>query len=155
MNTINKETNQLKEDLITIFYNALDCISEGSYVCDIPMEITEKYNIDGSFTYNRFEARESLSNYLKNYSDLMGGIVEYFSENYAMHIGALKNKDPEKFQVCILIELSSKVLNNNKQFSKLNGNIIILEDERQELGNIFKSIIKGLESNKIDLNNLL
>ena len=155
MNTINKETNQLKEDLITIFNSAIDCINEGSCVCDIPMGITEKYNTDGTFTYNRFEARESLSNYLKNYSDLVGDIVEYFSENYAMHIGALFFNAPEEFQVCILIELSSLVLNNNKQFSKLNSNIVIREDEKQELENIFQSIIKGLESNKIDLNNLL
>lgn len=155
MNTINKETNQLKEDLITIFDNALDCITEGSYICDIPMEITEKYNMDGSFTYNRFKAKESLLNYLKNYSDLIGDIVEYFSENYGIHIGVFFFKDPEKFQVYMLIGLSSLILNNNKQFSKLNGDIVIHEDEKQELENIFRSIIKGLESNKIDLNNLL
>ena len=111
--------------------------------------------MDGSFTYNRFKAKESLLNYLKNYRDLMGDIVEYYSENYDMHIGSFFFKAPENFQVCMLIELSSLVLNNNKQFSKLNGDIIIHEDEKQELENIFRSIIKGLESNKIDLNNLL
>ena len=155
MNTINKETNQLKEDLITIFNSAIDCISEGDYICDIPMKITEGYNMDGSFTCNGFKARESLLNYLKNYSDLMGDIVEYYLENYEMHIGASFFNDPENFQVCMLVELSNSVLNNNKQFSKLNGDIVIYEDEKQELENIFQSIIKDLKSNKIDLNNLL
>ena len=155
MNTINKETNQLREDLITVFNSAIDCISEGDYVGDLPDLITESYNIDGSFTCNGFKARESLLNYLKNYSDLMGDIVEYYLKNYEMHIGASFFNDPENFQVCILIELIRLILNNNNQFSELDSNLTIYEDEKQELENIFQSIIKDLKANKIDFNNLL
>lgn len=159
MNTNNKETNQLKEDLVTIFNDALDCISEGDhtgdYVGDLDYLITGSYSMDGSFTCNRFKAEESLLNYLKNYSDLMGDIVEIYSESYNMHLGVLFFKNPESFQVCILIELTRLVLNNNKQFSKLNSNAIIYEDEKQDLENILQTIIKDLKANKIDLNNLL
>lgn len=81
---------------------------EGSsvYGCDLGFTLLERYNVDGTYTYSTSEAEKWIK---KNFEDI-GEIYE----NLEAKIGALSIpnpfKEPEAFQVCVMLEEADYML---------------------------------------------
>ena len=149
----NQELNQLQKDIISILSNICESVNDTDYRSDTPSIATMDMNNSGSYTCSRYEARKSLLEYQKEHSNLIAKLVEFYNNECGMNIGSEYFKDPEKFQVLLLIELVRVVLYNSCSFcdwmneaSKV-GNIDVLES-------IVSGIICDIENNNIDFNNL-
>ena len=71
---------------------------ETVYACDLAYAVFESANVDGSYTYSTYEAVK----WIKKYFDSLGEIVE---EMQGQGLNAPNPFDePEKFQVCVLLE---------------------------------------------------
>jgi len=68
------------------------------YGCDLGMKLTESINVDGSATYNTYEAQE----YIKEWFNEAAEVYEYEKSNYGE---VLHNpfERPEAFMVCMII----------------------------------------------------
>lgn len=84
-----------------------DRLGNNFYSCDLAHELTESINIDGSYTYSTYLAKQ----YIKEWFDEAGEIYQYQIDNYGQ---ALYNpfEEPEKFHVCMIIEGVSALLNS-------------------------------------------
>lgn len=75
------------------------------YGCDLAYAITESINVDGTATYNTYEAKQ----YIKEWFDEAVDVYQYQVDNYGQ---ALHNpfENPEAFMVCMIIEGVSSIL---------------------------------------------
>ena len=79
-------------------YNLKEREGETVYACDLAYTVFESANVDGSYTYSTYKATQ----WVKKYFDSLGEIVDELKSN---GIDAPNPFDePEKFQVCILLE---------------------------------------------------
>lgn len=85
--------NHIKENI----YNY-----EGLYVygADLADTLTEGINVDGSATYNRYEAKE----YIKAWFDEAGMVCEFIKFNYGTECLINPFDEPEKFHALMIIE---------------------------------------------------
>lgn len=149
----NQELNQLQKDIISILSNICESVNDTNHRYDIPNIATMDMNNTGSYTCNTYEAKNSLLEYQKEHSNLIAKVVEVYNDECGMNIGAEYFKNPEKFQVLLLIELVKVILFNNAYFcdwmneaSKV-GDIDALES-------IVSGIVSDIESGNIDFNSL-
>lgn len=81
-----------------IVWNLKEREGETVYACDLAYTVFEGANVDGSYTYSTYEAVK----WIKKYFDSLGEIVEemqWRGLNAPNPFG-----EPEKFQVCVLLE---------------------------------------------------
>ena len=149
----NQELNKLQKDVIDILSNLCDFVNETDYRNDISSIATMDMNNTGSYTCNRYEAKKSLLEYQEEYSYLIAKIDEAYMTEYGMNIGADYFKNPEKFQVLLLIELVNAMLYDSDKFTGW-------MNEASEVGdiNILRSIIgdivSDIEGGNMDINDL-
>ena len=79
-------------------WNLKEREGETVYACDLAYTVFESANVDGSYTDSTYEAVK----WIKKYFDSLGEIVE---EMQGQGLNAPNPFDePEKFQVCVLLE---------------------------------------------------
>ena len=149
----NQELNQLQKDIISILSNLCECVNNTDYRSDIPSIATMDMNTSGSYTCNRYEAKKSLLEYQKEHSSLIAEVVELYNNEYDMNIGAEYFKNPEKFQVLLLIELVRAILFNNAYFCDWMNEADKVGDI-DALESIVSGIVSDIESGNIDFNSL-
>lgn len=155
-----KNLTQLQQDLISVINDNREYITNTTYRSEVPMELTSSYNIDGTFTYSRAIARESLNDYVANYPYLLGDIVKYFFGNLDMEIGSDFFTNPEQFQVCVLIEIIDKILFSNDYFIDFvygdddYDKPLKVGKDSEELNAILDRIVKDIENDKINYDEL-
>lgn len=81
-----------------------DYMGTSVYGSELAYKLFEGENVDGSVTYNTYEAKE----FIKEYWDDAGEIAEYLKENLGMTVNPFD--EPEKFHVCMLLEGASEIL---------------------------------------------
>lgn len=97
--------NELKDWLIDIIKERLDDrIGYTSNTAQLAYDLFEGEDVDGSFTYNRPEAKEWISKYFES----IGEIVKKADTNGLEAPNCFL--EPEKFQVFIIIELAYYML---------------------------------------------
>lgn len=133
----------MKNYVIDLLLNELENYEDTKvYACELDYTLLEGYNIDGSITYNTYEAKE----WIKEHYDDIGE----FLENYSFCVGNDNLSslaidiftNPEKAMVIICLEKANEIL-SSLDFVKENwDNEIILNTK-----NISK-IEKGLKDLK-------
>jgi hypothetical protein len=79
-------------------WNLKEREGETIYACDLAYTVFEGANVDGSYTYSTYDAIK----WIKKYFDSLGEIVE---EMQGQGLNAPNPfYEPEKFQVCVLLE---------------------------------------------------
>ena len=145
---------QLQQDLISVINDNREYITSTTYRSEVPMELTSSYNCDGTFTYSTAIARESLNDYVVNYPYLLGDIVKYFLDNLDMNIGSDFFTNPEKFQVCVLIEIIDKILFSNDCFIDFVDRLSKVGKDSEELNTILDSVVEDIQNDNIDYDEL-
>lgn len=107
------------------------------YGADLGYEIFETANCDGSYTCNAQEAKE----FIKDYYEDIGDVVESIEFNLGK--GSVCNcfNEPEKFQVQIMLEMSSSLIaqvsivddNWNNEFTLTKETIEKITKELEEM----------------------
>ena len=81
-------------------------ICENEYGCDLAYSLFESENIDGTFTYNTYEAEE----WIKIYFDEIGEVVEDIELNLGKESIPNPFTNAEQFQIVIILEVSQYLL---------------------------------------------
>ena len=149
----NKELNQLQKDVIDVLSNICESVNETDYRDDITSIATMDMNNSGSYTCNRYEAKKSLLEYQGEYSYLIAKIDEAYEVEYGMNISAEYFKDPEKFQVLLLMEVVPAVLYNSEKFTDWMNEADKVGDINA-LESIVSGIVSDIEIGNIDFNDL-
>lgn len=112
------------------------------YACDLGYTLFEGANIDGSYTYSTYEAKE----WIKEHWEDIGEVVEEIT--FGMGAESIPNvfERPEAFMVVIMLELSSYMIgkcpfiekNWNNQITLTNKNIKRIIKELQENNDTFE-----------------
>lgn len=84
--------------------NLADYEGQDVYACDLAYTLTERMNADGTFTYNRAEAKE----YIKEWWDTAADYSDYEEFNFGKRSNPFEN--PEAFTVCMVINGVSGLL---------------------------------------------
>ena len=79
-------------------YNLKEQEGRTVYACDLAYTVFECANVDGSYTYSTYKAIK----WIKKYFDSLGEIVDELKSNGMDTPNPFD--EPEKFQVCILLE---------------------------------------------------
>lgn len=116
----NKIKNEVIEKLIEELENYRDT---EHYGCDLAYDLFEEYNIDGSITYSKYEAKEWVEN---NFEDL-DEIVEERRAN-GLEVPNIFDR-PEAFMVVIYLEVASYLVGQCKFINDNWNNIIVLNDK--------------------------
>ena len=117
-------------------YNLKEREGETVYACDLAYTVFEGANVDGSYTYSTYKATQ----WVKKYFDSLGEIVDELKSN---GIDAPNPFDePEKFQVCILLEGSQYLLSKCETIDENWNNEIELTPK------IIRKICKELRAQK-------
>lgn len=113
------------------------------YACDMAYTLLEQYDVDGSITYNTFNAIEWLKNNIQDIYDFLPTIkFEYGDEFYAkLCIDILEN--PEKAMVIICLEIANEIMANLKFINDNWNNEIVLNKENI---NVIKKELKEYEN---------
>lgn len=129
--------NELKQWLIEEIkehlYNYEDC---EVYACDLAYTIFEGENIDGSYTYSTYDAKE----WIKKYWDDIGEIIEEIK--FQLGSESIPNvfDELEKFQVVIVLEGANFILSQSDYINAHWNDRIKLTKAN------IKKIIKGLKN---------
>ena len=130
----------MKNYVIDLLLNELENYEDTKvYACELAYTLLEGYNIDGSITYNTYDAKEWIK---ENYDD-----IGEFLENYGFCVGNDNLSslaidiftNPEKAMVIIVYEVATNILSKLKFIEDNWNNEIILNTK-----NISK-IEKGLK----------
>ena len=117
-------------------YNLKEREGETVCACDLAYTVFESANVDGSYTYSTYKATQ----WVKKYFDSLGEIVDELKSN---GIDAPNPFDePEKFQVCILLEGAQYLLSQCETIDE-NWN-----DEIELTPKIIRKICKELRAQK-------
>ena len=118
------------------------------YGCDMAYTLLEQYNVDGSITYNTYEAIEWLKDNMQDIYDFLPTIKTmydndfYDNEFYAkLCIDILDS--PEKAMVIIVLEKANDILSSLKFINDNWDNEIVLNSENI---NIIKKELKEYEN---------
>lgn len=113
------------------------------YACDMAYTLLEQYDVDGSITYNTFNAIEWLKDNIQDIYDFLPTIkFEYGDEFYAkLCIDILEN--PEKAMVIICLEKANEIMANLKFINDNWNNEIVLNKENI---NIIKKELENYEN---------
>ena len=98
----------LKNWMLEAIKDELDNLDEGREIigAEFAYELFESYNIDGSYTYSTYEAKE----WIKEYFDELGEIVEEIQDNLGAECVPNVFDNPEAFMVAVILEYTSGLL---------------------------------------------
>lgn len=95
----------IKEFVADVLMDKLDEYEgTSSCGCDLAYDLLQQYNVDGSYTYSTYEAKQWV---VKNFDEL-GEIVEEMTEEDIPPCNVFDN--PEAFQVQIMLYVASGLL---------------------------------------------
>lgn len=114
---------------------------ETIYSCDLAYTLFESENMDGTMTYNSYEAKEWIKNNFDDIGEVWEELKFQFGEDFAKDLNIFD--EPEKFMVIVVLESASYLLSQCKTIDdnwnneiKLNKtNIKKIEKELKELDN--------------------
>lgn len=139
------ENNPIKDfvaDAITDKLDGLKGYNETHYPCDLAYELFEGENVDGVYFYDNYTAKKWIN---KNF-EYIGEIAEEFKNNfdadYANKILLDIFDNPDRFVVCIVLEVASYLISRCETVDKLWNDEITLTDE------IIDQLIKEIEALK-------
>ena len=126
-----------KEVLNNLIDKLYDYKGGNYYACDLAYTLFECYNIDGSVTYNAYDAKE----WIKKYFNELGEVVEEIKFNLGSEFIPNIFEEPEKFMVVIYLEVGASLLsqckfiddNWNNEIELTNENIEKIKKELEEL----------------------
>lgn len=95
----------LKNWMVEVLTDELDSY-EGNTCCgaDLAFNVLERYNVDGSYTYSTYKAKQ----WVQEYFDELGDIVSDMKEEGLPPIDVFENV--EGFQVCVMLYLAQTLL---------------------------------------------
>ncbi len=98
----------LKNFVIDAINDELDNLNEGREIIGAELAYTlfEGYNIDGSYTYSTYKAKE----WVKEYFDELGEIVEEIKDSSGAECIPNVFDNVEAFQVVIILEYANNLL---------------------------------------------
>lgn len=111
-----------------------------NYGCDLASEITMAINVDGSATYNTYEAKE----YLREWWDDCADYFQYEKDNFGSNPHN-PFENPEAFHVCMIIQGVSSLLS---QCTKVDKH---WNDKFPLTKSAIKSILKEIETFEVEL----
>ena len=95
----------IKEFVADVLMDKLDEYEGTStYGADLAYHLLEQYNVDGSYTYSTYEAKQ----WVQEYFDELGDIVSDMKEEGLPPIDVFENV--EGFQVCVMLYLAQTLL---------------------------------------------
>ena len=117
------ENNKIKNEVIDKLIEEMENYKDTKvYACDLAYTLFEGYNIDGSITYNTYEAKK----WIKNNFDDLGEIVEEIQAN-DLEVPNVFDR-PEAFMVVIYLEVASYLMAQCKFIDEHWNDTIILND---------------------------
>ena len=106
-------------------------------LCDLEYELWQGERIDGSITYNTFEAKEWIKKYFDEIGEVWEEIQFNFDKEFLQQFNMFDN--PEKFMVLVVCEASSYLLS---QCQYINDN---WNEEKILHDNIINEIVSQLK----------
>lgn len=95
----------IKEFVIDVLKDKLDEYEGNStYGADLAFYLLQQYNVDGSYTYSTYEAKQ----WVQEHFDELGEIVEEMTEEGLAPCNVFDN--PEAFQVQIMLYVAGQLL---------------------------------------------
>lgn len=79
------------------------------YLCDLDCELWESERLDGTITYNTYEAKEWIKNYFNDIGEVWEEVQFSFDKEFLQDFNMFDN--PEKFMLLIVCEASNYLLN--------------------------------------------
>ena len=103
----------IKDFMVDVLKDKLDEY-EGtpSYGCDLAYNLLQQYNVDGSYTYSTYEAKQ----WIQEHFDELGDIVKEMTEEGLTPCNVFDN--PEAFQVQIMLFVAGDLLGQCKTVNK-------------------------------------
>lgn len=139
------ENNPIKDFVADAIIEKLDCLkgyNETHYPCDLAYELFEGENVDGVYFYNNYKAKQWIN---KNF-EYIGEIAEEFKNNfdsdYANKILLDVFDNPDRFVVCIVLEVANYLISRCETVDKYWNEEITLTVE------IIDKLIKEIEALK-------
>lgn len=132
----------MKRDIIERIINKLyDYEGEKIYSCDLAYKLFEGENIDGTFTYNTYKAKEWIKNNFDDIGEVWEELKFQFGDDFLSNYNLFDN--PEKFMALIIIEASSYIISKckfiddkwNDEITLNKKTIATLEKQLKELDN--------------------
>lgn len=132
----------MKKDIIKRIIDRLyDYEDTKVYACDLAYSLFESENIDGTFTYSSYEAKEWIKNNFDEIGEVWEELKFQFGSEYLMDFNPFDN--PEKFMVLVILESASYILgqcktvqnNWDNEMTLTKENIKKIEKELKELDN--------------------
>lgn len=132
----------MKKDIIERIINKLyDYEGEKIYSCDLAYKLFEGENIDESFTYNTYEAKEWIKNNFDDIGEVWEELKFQFGDDFLSNYNLFDN--PEKFMTLIIIEASSYIISKCK----------LIDDKWDDEITLNKKTITTLEKQLKELDN--
>ena len=95
----------IKEFVADVLMDKLDEYEgTSSYGADLAYDLLQQYNVDGSYTYSTYEAKQ----WIASWFDELGEIVEEMTEEGLVPCNVFDN--PEAFQVQIMLYVAGQLL---------------------------------------------
>ena len=128
----------MKKEILNDLIDKLnDYEGQSIYACDLAYTLFESYNIDGSVTYNTYDAKE----WVKKHFNELGEVVEDIKFNLGGEFIPNIFDETEKFMVVIYLEVGASLLsqckfiddNWNNKIELTNEVIEIIKEQLQEV----------------------
>lgn len=100
------------------------------YGCDLSYELWESENIDGTITYNSYQAKEFIKKYYDDIGEVWEELNFNFDQDYLSKFNMFDN--PEKFMLLIVLEASSYLLGKCQLIDKYWNDETILTNYKIE-----------------------
>ena len=132
----------MKKDIIERIIDRLyDYEDEKIYACDLAYKLFESENIDGTFTYSSYNAKNWIKENFDDIGEVWENLTFEFSGDFLKDYNLFDN--PEKFMVLIILESASYILgqcefldnNWNDEITLNKENIEIIEKQLKEKDN--------------------
>lgn len=123
-----------KEIIERIIARLEDYEGANIYGADLAYTLFEGENVDGSFTYNSYEAKEWIKKYYDDIAEVYDELKFSFGEEYIAKLNMFEN--PEAFMVIIILESANYIL----------GRCKFVEDNWNEKIELTKKNIKKIQN---------
>ena len=112
----------IKEFVADVLMDKLDEYKgTSSYGCDLAYYLLQQYNVDGSYTYSTYEAKQ----WVQEHFDELGEIVEEMTEEDLAPCNVFDN--PEAFMVCVMLYVAGQLLGQCDTVTEVWNDEFILE----------------------------
>lgn len=101
-----------KEIIEKIIDKLTDYEDTTQYACDLAYTLFESENVDGTFTYSTYEAKEWIKNNFEEIGEVWEELKFSFGADFLSNYNLFDN--PEKFMVLIILESASHLLSKCK-----------------------------------------